>query len=176
MCRLSTLDLPPEPRSTPDARAFLLSCLRAWQLELLADALELPLSELVTNALLHARTPLAVTVRARKEHVEVAVADRSPELPQPRPERQDLHADLEALRHVELGVVDPLDERDPRLDVGDAGSVVGGRGLLLVQTLVESWGVRPTAEGKEVWVRAVTPPEWPAGTGCTCGTEVVDRS
>ena len=178
MCRLAALDLPPDPRSAPAARAFLRRCLQDWQLQPVGDVLELPLSELVTNALLHARTPMTVTVGAAQQHVEVAVHDGSAELPQPRPERRDLGADLDLLRQVELDAADAVDERDPRLHVGDAGAVVGGRGLLLMQAVVDAWGVRPADDGKAVWVRTATPVGWPAGVGCTCDprTGIVSRS
>jgi anti-sigma regulatory factor (Ser/Thr protein kinase) len=41
--------------------------------------------------------------------------------------------------------------RRPRLRAPDADDGTHGRGLLLVQSLADAWGVRPHAEGKSVW-------------------------
>src|SRR5205085_6052540 len=103
MCHVATLELPLDLRSAPRARTFLRGSLRSWELEDVADTLELPLSELVTNALLHARTPVVVTVTAVQRRVELTVRDGSAEAPQRRPERHDLDGDLEALRLAERG-------------------------------------------------------------------------
>ena len=46
-----------------------------------SSAAELGVSELVTNALLHAATPIAVRVRGTREHPRVEVSDASPEPP-----------------------------------------------------------------------------------------------
>jgi anti-sigma regulatory factor (Ser/Thr protein kinase) len=57
----------PESAAVPAARRFVRETLRSWQLlgcdGLLADA-ELLTSELVTNAIAHAETPVRVTCRA----------------------------------------------------------------------------------------------------------------
>ncbi|MFD7711820.1 ATP-binding protein [Streptomyces sp. NPDC059785] len=41
--------------------------------------------------------------------------------------------------------------RRPRLRVPDADDGTHGRGLVLVQSLADAWGVRPHAVGKSVW-------------------------
>ncbi|MGX1134093.1 anti-sigma regulatory factor (Ser/Thr protein kinase) [Streptomyces glaucescens] len=41
--------------------------------------------------------------------------------------------------------------RRPRLRAPDADDGTHGRGLLLVQSLADAWGVRPHAVGKSVW-------------------------
>jgi hypothetical protein len=46
-----------------------------------------------------------------------------------------------------------LDERDVRLDVGAAGTLAGGRGLLLVEALADEWGVTRRGNGKVVWAK-----------------------
>ncbi|MET7285530.1 ATP-binding protein [Streptomyces sp. NPDC005573] len=41
--------------------------------------------------------------------------------------------------------------RRPRLCAPDAGDGTHGRGLVLVQSLADAWGVRPHGVGKSVW-------------------------
>ncbi len=48
---------------------------------------------------------------------------------------------------------DPLDDRHARLEVGPAGAIGAGRGLLLVEALADEWGVQLAADGKSVWFR-----------------------
>ena len=170
MCRHASRTLPAEPRSAPAARTFVQECFTRWDLLPLLDDAELAVSELVTNGVLHARTPLRVSASCENGVVELAVFDGSPVLPQLRPERTDLAADLDAVTVTEAGLEVGVDERDPRLDVGRAGSVAGGRGLLLVDALVAEWGVSPLSDGKAVWIRSPTPPGWPHAAGCPCST------
>ncbi len=174
MCRHATTSLPPEPRSASTARAFVGERLADWELTALVDDAQLAVTELVTNAVLHARTPLLVCVSSENGQVELAVFDGNATLPQPRPPRHDLAADLDALLKTEAAVGGPLDhsdERDPRLHVGEAGSVAGGRGLLLVAALAAEWGVSPLSDGKAVWIRTPAPQGWPHCEGCTCSTQ-----
>lgn len=169
VCRHATQVLPAEPESAPAARAFLRARATEWDLlPLLADA-QLAVSELVTNAVIHARTPLVTSVSCADGVFELAVFDGNPTLPAVRPARSDLHGDITRVAQLEqeLG---PLDDRDPQLDVGAAGSVAGGRGLLLVAALAAEWGVSPTSDGKAVWARTPTPPGWPHASGCPCST------
>ena len=170
MCRHATQALPPEPDSAPAARQFLRDRAYEWGLEpLLADA-QLALSELVTNAVIHARTPLLTSVSCADGIFEMAVFDGSPALPAVRAPRDDPQGDIERASslHRELG--HDVGERDPALDVGPSGSVVGGRGLLLVAALAAEWGVSPRSDGKAVWARTPTPPGWPHAVGCPCST------
>ena len=75
-------ELPPQARSVVDARRQVRAVLADWGLDSLADAALLLTSELVTNALLHARTGLSLTVaRTSPDGLRVAVADASPVLP-----------------------------------------------------------------------------------------------
>ena len=57
------LSLDPEPEAVPQARAWVRSVLEGWP-EDLVDAARLLVSEVVTNAVLHARTPVTVSVKA----------------------------------------------------------------------------------------------------------------
>ncbi len=173
MCRHATTALPAEPLSASAARAFVAERLADWDLLELRDDAVLAVTELVTNAILHAHTPLVVCISSEHGQVELAVFDGNVALPQPRPQRLDLSSDLDALLEAEAEAVSAgvdVDERDPRLDIGDAGSVAGGRGLLLVGALAAEWGVSPLSDGKAVWVRTPAPGRWPHGTGCPCAS------
>jgi anti-sigma regulatory factor (Ser/Thr protein kinase) len=77
----STLELPAIGSSVSLARRFVTSALRERGLEQLCDDAALAVSELVTNAVLHARTQVDVTVRTGGPVVEVAVGDLAPYLP-----------------------------------------------------------------------------------------------
>jgi len=48
-------------------------------------------------------------------------------------------------------VRDTQSDRMPVLSVEGSGLGCGGRGLLLVDSLSDKWGVRPEAVGKTVW-------------------------
>lgn len=84
----------------------------------LADTAELLVSEVVTNALLHAGTPFDVTAWVGEPGLRVEVRDGSAQLP--------------AVRH-------------------NATMAGTGRGLLLLQQLVDAWGVQLHGGGKTVW-------------------------
>ena len=113
-------------RAPAEARSWLSTFLSAWHIGDLAEEAELLVSELVTNAVLHARTPLVVRAAWRAARLRVSVTDESAWLPRPRP--QDV-------------------ER------------VDGRGLALVETLADDWGVenRP-GDGKTVWFELSSAP------------------
>ncbi len=85
-----------------------------------------------------------------------------------RPEREELFGDLADVLWMEEQIDGVVRERDPRLDVGEAGSIVGGRGLQLVNALAAEWGVSPRADGKAVWAAFPLPVDWPNGVGCPC--------
>ena len=71
-------ELPATARSVTDARRFVLGAINTWDLDGLADTAALLTSEVVTNAVLHARTPMALVVERLKAGVQVAVTDGSP--------------------------------------------------------------------------------------------------
>ena len=73
-----------EPTSARDARRLVASTLRDWDLQHLEEAGVLLVSEVVTNAVLHARTALAVELCRHRDVVRVTVSDRSPATPQRR--------------------------------------------------------------------------------------------
>jgi hypothetical protein len=79
----AVLHLPPVRASAAVARHFVASELHGAAPELVEDAVLL-VDELVANALLHAGTPIDVTVRHESGCVRIDVADRANELPRPR--------------------------------------------------------------------------------------------
>lgn len=74
-----TRRLPLTPRSAASARRFVRAALPGVPAEL-ADTAEFLAGELVTNAVLHARTEMEVAVRVRDGKVRVAVSDERPHL------------------------------------------------------------------------------------------------
>jgi anti-sigma regulatory factor (Ser/Thr protein kinase) len=115
----TSIELPPEPRSAGAARHFVEDGLRGCVSADVAEIAVLLTSELVTNVIVHARTPLRLDLDTDDDaNVRVAVADDAPRSPM--------------LRR----------SHDARLT---------GRGMNLVETLAEHWGVEPTASGKSVW-------------------------
>jgi len=52
-----------------------------WDLDSLSDAAQLLTSEVVTNSLLHARSPIRLTVEQTKSGVRIAVTDGSTVVP-----------------------------------------------------------------------------------------------
>jgi PAS domain S-box-containing protein len=82
--------LPPVPPSVGRARQLVADALEDAGREELLDLTLLLTSEVVTNAVLHARSELELWVEIGPDVVHVAVADHSPALPTPR--RYDEHA------------------------------------------------------------------------------------
>jgi anti-sigma regulatory factor (Ser/Thr protein kinase) len=79
------LALAPEPGSVAKARRFLSDALRRWSVPEETEAVaRLALSELVTNAVVHASTELVVRVRPDADGIWVGVSDHDREMPVPR--------------------------------------------------------------------------------------------
>ncbi len=165
MCRRTSLDLPASPVSASQARSFLSATVARWGLPELRDDLMLAVSEVVTNAVLHARTPMSVHAAVTGGIVEVGVSDTDPRPPVVRAPREDLVGDLDMMRGF-----DDTDPRDPTMSVGDAGSVAAGRGLHLLEAVADQWGVTQTRDevGKEVWFSVALPAGWPYAELCSC--------
>ena len=114
--------LPPHPSSVGEARRLVRDELERAGRTDLGDTAELLVSELVTNALVHAGTPVEVHVLVHASGLRIEVTDGSSVAP--------------AVRHH--------------------SSMAGtGRGLRLVDGLVEAWGTEPRAVGKTVWFELV---------------------
>jgi anti-sigma regulatory factor (Ser/Thr protein kinase) len=116
-----SLTLSPTPGAPAEAREFTHEICVEWGIGRVANLAELVASELVTNAVMHARTQIAVTLRLSGDTLSVAVRDGDPR-PMFRPAP---------------GSGAPSDEH--------------GRGLLLLDAMADAWGSTPTADGKVVW-------------------------
>ena len=79
--RSAKTSLPPEPTSARACRRFLLSTLEEWDADEFADDAVLLLSELVTNAVLHAGTEIDVEVQLDGDVLRIEVGDGDPRLP-----------------------------------------------------------------------------------------------
>ncbi|MDG9717773.1 ATP-binding protein [Streptomyces sp. DH24] len=109
-------------RAVPEARRALRELLRQWGRPGRSEIAELLTSELVTNALVHTDDDAVLTATVRPGGLRVEVRDFVAGRPAPRVP----HAD-------------------------DGAQRTNGRGLVLVQSLADSWGVRPHGVGKAVW-------------------------
>lgn len=152
----SRTGLPPEPASVSAARRFATETLRAWRLPAVAADVTLVVSELATNAVLHARTPFDVTLRRSGAGVRVEVVDGSSSPVSPlAPVRPEVPPSL-------MGADD-----DPAAieDLLRAGATTG-RGLQMVAGVARSWGSvpRPEGPGKVVWAELGTG-DRPTGAG-----------
>ncbi|MFE7568376.1 ATP-binding protein [Streptomyces sp. NPDC057539] len=124
-----TFRIPKRRRHVPAARARVRETLEKWGVNDRAPDIELVACELVTNAVVHCRVTLA--------EIEVT-----------------LHVEGD---EVVLEISDPDRDRPPHLRVGSPDADEGGRGLLLVAALSDTWGCRELDYGKCVWARfAVT--------------------
>lgn len=74
------MELPPELASVGRARGFCRDRLAAWGADGLVEVVTLLVSELVTNAVVHARTPCEVEL-CRREVLRVEVIDHDPRPP-----------------------------------------------------------------------------------------------
>jgi len=71
--------LSPDAPSARQARRFVDETLRRWECDDLLDTVELLVSELVTNAVIHARSEVDVSVQLLADRVRIEVADQSRE-------------------------------------------------------------------------------------------------
>ena len=71
-------------RSPALARRFVSETLRSWRLEYLSDEAVLIVSELATNAVIHARSDFTVALTLLHDRVRISVSDRSPSPPRVR--------------------------------------------------------------------------------------------
>ena len=114
------LTVGPGPRSVQQARPGSVDTIREIGRPELVETTELGVSELVTNAVLHAEPPIEVRVRGTRLHPRVEVRDGSPEPPvMPTPGR---------------AATDPVDLDEDRL------LVTFGRGLDIVARCADAWG------------------------------------
>ena len=124
------LELVPEPQSVRQARSWIVAELGALGRDDLADSAALGVSELVTNAILHATPPISVRLGGTPAHPRVEVHDHSIAPPSLR----DMTGSGALLRTV-------------------------GRGLGIVEMYSETWGAEVTSSGKVVWFEPAAEPE-----------------
>ncbi|QXE36067.1 ATP-binding protein [Streptomyces sp. GMY02] len=127
-----------DPRCVALARLELRKALEDWGLSELEDSAVLILSELLSNAGLHAKVTPEQVIETRyfrsSGALRIEVHDGSPDRPQPRP-------------------------------AGPEAS--DGRGLLLVDALADEWGVADRAgPGKVVWASLSVPVVRPSERDC----------
>lgn len=137
---VATAAYQPEPTAAAAARRFVRDTLQTWLITgaaadghgLVDDAVLLT-SELVTNAVVHAGTPVEVSCKLTDGGVEVVVSDGHPAklVPEP-PENEHIPAER-----------------------------TSGRGLLLPAALASAWGVTYGRAAKAVWFRIGQPGSGP---------------
>jgi anti-sigma regulatory factor (Ser/Thr protein kinase) len=76
--------LPPRAQAVAEARELTRTALLSWRLEHLVDLATLVVSELVTNALTHARSEMTLELTRRPDLLRVSVTDASPDSPRRR--------------------------------------------------------------------------------------------
>lgn len=111
----------PAPTSVSEARRFARDVLAEWGLDDLLDDVVLLTSELVTNAVTHAGTPMTVSVVREEDRLRIDVFDQHP------------------TRVLPVGA-------NARPGAGEHG-----RGLLITSALATAWGVEYRRDHKRVW-------------------------
>lgn len=144
--------LAPEPQSVGRARRLLRESLTAWSLDNLEFAASQALTELATNAVIHARTAFDVLLESNNGTLRVCVDDRSQRLPVQRSYAIDA-ATGRGLRLVNRlcrswGVERTADGKRVWFEIADA-DVVGD--------------VDDEANGWSAWLEADQVDEGPAG-------------
>lgn len=81
---VASLSLDAQPASVGIARTFVVSWCRRWRCEHIVDDAKLVVSELVSNAIMHARSTSEVRLRRGQGLVRIEVIDHVPAPPQPR--------------------------------------------------------------------------------------------
>lgn len=112
-----------DPASVRQARVWVGEVLEQLGRGDLVDAAELGVSELVTNAILHADPPITIQLRGTRQHPRVEVSDHSKQPPQVNIEMTD---DDHLMSTI-------------------------GRGLGIVALYSSTWGSEVAPDGKTVW-------------------------
>ncbi|MFI8202921.1 SpoIIE family protein phosphatase [Streptomyces sp. NPDC085937] len=131
--RLKQLVPPGDPQALSDTRSMIRTAAGAWGARDRADEIELVADEMITNVLMHTEGSAAVIL---------SVLDGTE-------------------RRLRVEVEDSSSALPRRREAGESG--VSGRGLLLVETLTDLWGVEARGGGKCVWSEFVVPKD--PGTG-----------
>ena len=133
--RHERLGLPGQPQSVSTGRHFLTLTLAEWGLSPLTETVALAATEVLTNAVVHAGTPIEVVVQLAEE-LTVSVRDDGPPW-----------------------TAEPAGPGGVGLPPWDSE---GGRGLALIEAVSDAWGVRTEPAGKTVWFSLARPAQ-PAG-------------
>ncbi|WP_089155379.1 ATP-binding protein [Micromonospora sp. NBS 11-29] len=112
-------DLPPVSEAARRARALVADGCVRWGRPELAEPACIAITEMVTNVVVHAGTPMTLRLAPRGSALHLAVRDHSTGRP---------------------AYTGPA-----------ALDAVGGRGLLLIETVSRRWGSTPLPDGKVVW-------------------------
>ncbi len=133
-----TATLPPDPQSPRSARRILRDLVTATGHEEWLDSGELALSEVVTNAVLHAHTAILLWLGVYPDRICVEVRDSNPTLPLAR------HYDVQASTGRGLGLVASLSLECGAHSLGAEGKVIwfciGDPQEHTVDDLLEAWG------------------------------------
>lgn len=124
MCRVIQAQLPRSESSARQAARLVRATVEEWVPDVgppVAEAAEQMTRALVTNAVVHALSPVRLVIALRGGVLEVGVSDTDATLP---------------------------GSRVPAPRVGSRG---WGRGLKLVDALSDEWGSTPQRVGKQVW-------------------------
>jgi anti-sigma regulatory factor (Ser/Thr protein kinase) len=116
--------LTPGPRGVSDARRWASQVLTEIDRPELIESASISVSEVITNALLHAEQPVSVRLRGTRDHPRIEVRDGSRQPP-------------------DLPDLDGNPEDDLLLTFG--------RGLSIVARVSSAWGAELDEEGKIVW-------------------------
>jgi anti-sigma regulatory factor (Ser/Thr protein kinase) len=152
VCRIANAKFDAAPASSAAARQLVSDLLSRWELLPLRDDAELLTGELVNNAIGHASSELAVVVAVADGTLEIGVTDFDP------------------------GSVPFVKPNWERMNVTAKDQILteGGRGLLLVDLLSDTWGVVGLRQGKQVWFRLSTK-DWSYNSACPCHGHSLDR-
>ena len=82
---LPMTELPANPKSPREARKFVSRTLHQWDLEEVVDVAELLTSEVVTNALLHAGSPVRLVIALDDRTLRIEAHDENSTTPVIRP-------------------------------------------------------------------------------------------
>ncbi|MFG2516312.1 SpoIIE family protein phosphatase [Streptomyces sp. NPDC048584] len=120
--RLKRRVMPGDPGALAEVRRMIRTAVEGWGAGELADEIELVADEMITNVLMHTEGAAVVNVRV---------------------------LDGGGGRRVRVEVEDSSSALPRRREAGESG--VSGRGLLLIETLTDVWGVEARGGGKCVW-------------------------
>src|SRR4051794_20061974 len=149
MCRVVSTALPCDRRSAGQARAWTDRWLGSWNIDD-DGATTLLVSELVTNAVGHARRTSVLTLAVAVGMIEVGVTEVGSS-------RHTIPTQRDVVVPGVPGVPEVLRE--------------SGRGLMIVEALSHDWGVSADGGGKQVWFRRPVAAQWPYTSACACSTD-----